>query len=310
MAQFRNDKNNENVQSPRKWRQKKTIIAVAGLTLALFYAGANGFGFLPFDLLNPAGSNSALAEKGDPLKCDFSGNDSQMITVKLENVDLTGAELRVPRAYLTLPATDGGTREALGLRVWRDSFLPYTTADSISEDQGKKLSEGRADGMSILLSSLKDLDSIAKLHIWSSYPRAGDVNENRRQPVSGPLVALKNGISGYLTKDGLLQQEKLATPRFNELLLAVENSEITDVFQCSQIGDVPSPGCSQIFEYGAYDVEISYYRDDLPRWRELKQKTVQLLDCLTTKVPENTMFDDTITREQAEFLWQKTLPQM
>lgn len=230
---------------------------------------------------------SANAETLDRLKCDFSGIDSPMITVKIENDDLTGAELEVPRDYFMLRSADGEVREAMGMRVWKDSFLPYTKQDALSDDQSKKRSEGRAEDVLILISSLKDLDTIAQLGMRFDYPEAGNINEKRSQPVSGPLITLKNGMSGYRTGDDLLQQEKLAMPRFHELLLGENNGEIADVFHCDQIGDVPSPGCQQIFEYGAYDVKISYRRNDLPRWRELRRKTEQLLACLTIKKPTN-----------------------
>jgi hypothetical protein len=231
-------------------------------------------------------ANSAQAENNDPLKCDFSGVNSPMITVKIENSDLTGAELKMPRDYLMSMAIDGATRDALLLQVWKDSFLPYTMRDAMSEDQSKKFSEGRADNLLILISSLKDLDSIAKLNLQFGYPAAGDVNENRRQPVSGPLLGLKNGLFGYRNQDGLLLQEKLPFPRSYELLIGAENEQITDIFQCDQIGNGPFPGCNQIFEYGAYDIQISYRRNDLPKWREFKEKTEKLLACLTAKQPK------------------------
>ncbi len=230
-------------------------------------------------------SLSASAETLDPLKCDFSGINSPLITVKIENDDLTGAELKVPSDYLMSRARDGEVRDALFLRVWKDSFLPYKTSEPLSDEQVKKRYEKRADAVNILISSLKDLDTIAQLSLRFDYPEAGNINEKRSQPVSGPLVTLKNGMSGYLTEDGLLQQSKMAIPRFTELLLGEKNGEITDVFHCKQIGDAPSAGCTQFFEFGAYDVDISYRRNDLPQWRELRAKTEQLLRCLTTKNP-------------------------
>jgi hypothetical protein len=231
-------------------------------------------------------ANSAQAETSDPLKCDFSGIGSPMITVKIENADLTGAELKIPRDYLMSRAIDGATRDALLLQVWKESFLPYAVRDARSADQAKKLAEGRADNMTILISALKDLDSIATLHLQFGYPAAGDANEKALQPVSGRLVTLENGFSGYRDQNGLLEQEGLPIQRLPELLVGYEKQEITDIFQCDLIGDVPFPFCTHIFESGAYNVQISYRRNDLPKWREFKEKAEQLLACLTTKQPK------------------------
>ena len=237
-------------------------------------------------LLFCLGISTAWAASGDPLKCDFSVIEGPMVTEKIENSDLTDAELKIPRDYLMSRAIDGATRDALLLQVWKDSFLPYTMSDAHSADQGKKFKEGRADNLLVLISALKSLDEIAKLKLQLQYPLEGDVNENRKQPVSGPLIRLNNGITGYRDDNGLIEQEKLPTPRAVEPIFGVKNGEITDVFQCSQIGDAPFATCNQIFEVGVYDVKISYYRNDLPKWQELKQKTEKLLACLTTKQPK------------------------
>jgi hypothetical protein len=61
----------------------------------------------------------------------------------------------------------------------------------------------------------------------------------------------------------------------------VDNAERPlTMITCTGIDDkkVPSPGCSQYFDYGKLRIQINYSRDYLPEWKVVQSKVKQLLD--------------------------------
>jgi hypothetical protein len=218
---------------------------------------------------------SALTYAADPLKCDFSGIPGARITVKLESRDLTGGVLSLPAPYLMSRARDGEVRETLLLSVWRETMLPYTRADLNSDDQRQKYKIGKGEDLTILISPLTDLETIVQRTIRSNY----ELDTSNSQS--------KAAASKTTRSDGLVAQSNRPIPRFDELLFSRDETAVKDVFQCSQLGDVPTPGCTHIFEVGAYDVKISYRRELLDNWRTYKQSVAQLLECFTTDKPRD-----------------------
>jgi hypothetical protein len=220
-------------------------------------------------------ASSAPTHAADPLKCDFSGIPGPLITVKLESRDLTGGVLLIPAPYLMSRAREGEIRETLLLSVWRETMLPYTRADLNSEDQRQKYKIGKGEDLTILISPLTDLETIVQRTIRSNY----DLDTSNSKS--------KATASKTTRSDGLIAQSNRPIPRFDELLFSRDETAVKDVFQCSQLGDVPTPGCTHIFEVGAYDVKISYRRELLDNWRTYKQRVAQLLECFTTEKPKD-----------------------
>jgi hypothetical protein len=216
---------------------------------------------------------SALARAADPLKCDFSGIPGPRITVKLESRDLTGAVLSIPAPYLMSRARDGEVRETLLLSVWRETMLPYTREDLNSDDQRRKYKIGKGEDLTILISPLTDLETIAQRHIATA----------QGLKLNGPAMQLR----GRLLENTLIAQESKPKPRQDDIFFSMAGDKVRDVISCDQLGDVPTPGCSHVFEVGAYDVKTSYRRELLDNWKSYKAKVSKLLDCLSVIHPQD-----------------------
>ena len=193
--------------------------------------------------------------------------------MKIENGDIAGAELNVPRDYIMSGGfRSGTTRETLLLRVWKDSFLPYTRVDARSKEQRLRFASGIKDDLVILVGSFKHFDTIARMDLsGGNYPL----------PFNSPDADLK----GVLLPNGLYGQKIKPIPHFSDVYLSRDGERITDIISCDQNGDVPLPGCGHIFEAGPYDLQISYRLNELSHWKMLRDQTAALIGCFTTKMP-------------------------
>ena len=217
-------------------------------------------------------SATRAAETG-PLHCNFSAAVAPMVNVKIDNGDISGAELRLPRNYIMSGGFRGDeVRETLLLRVWRDSFLPYTRKDANSKEQRLRFSSGLKDDLVILIGSFKYFDEIARMEL-----SAGNYDL--------PWNSSDADMKGVPLANGLNGQKIGPRPHWNDIFLARDREKITDIISCKQFGDVPSPGCSHIFESGPYDLQIDYRRSDLDNWKMLRTKAATLVQCFTTKMP-------------------------
>lgn len=208
-----------------------------------------------------------------PLQCDFSTIDSPMVNVRIENGDIRRAELRLPNNYIMSGGFRGEeVRETLLMRVWKDSFLPYTWADAKSKEQKLRFSSGLKDDLVILIGSFKYFDQIARMEVSAG---------NYDLPWNSPDA----DMNGVLLANGLYGQKIKPKPHLYDVFFARNGEKITDIISCSQIGDVPSPGCTHIFESGPFDLQIDYRRDQLDNWKMLRTKTAALVQCFTTKMP-------------------------
>lgn len=215
-----------------------------------------------------AGSQaSALA----PLDCAAVHNEGPELTWFLDNADIGGAELRLPRAYMQSPRMKSGqTSQTLFISVWKDSFLPYTYEDETSQEQLAAVVRGDLASIDILVGSYKPLDALLVTRTEDSYSTRG------RSKVSVEGVAFANGLQGQPVAAKGIEQE---------IFHYRSPAGVTDLIRCDKIGVGKFPMCNHILEAGAYDINLTYYRKDLDRWREYRDRASELISCFTVRAP-------------------------
>lgn len=208
------------------------------------------------------------------LKCNFSNEISQMVSVKIDNSDIAGAVLKFPKEYALSPIKDGQQRDGLLLRVDIRDFSSYPKRKQYLADGTSKVTAGIRDWMQILISSYIDMDKMALRHVSSAY---------RHLKFEDPSTDLE----GELLENGLRNPHHGDDPQLkrNDVFFNKQNGKITDVILCSKVNSVPFPSCGHRFEAGAYDMKITYSRKELARWQEFKTRTEKLLQCFTIKQP-------------------------
>lgn len=211
-----------------------------------------------------------------PLACDFSAEESRMVTLKITNGDIEGAVMRLPRDYITgVGYSENSVNDSALLRAYNTNFRPYPNRELHLKDGRSKTSVGINDKVNILISSNWRPEILAKRTISSQYKylRFNDPNTD---------------IEGKLAEHGLYKpNHEIKSIYGMEVSLGKRKGIITDVISCSQDLEIfASPQCSHLFEAGAYDVKISYAKTQLSRWKELRQNTDKLLQCFTVQEPK------------------------
>ena len=202
--------------------------------------------------------------------CDFTGLDSPILDIGISNRDMTGARLRIPLAYIvSRPVYDGIERDGIFLTFDGYSLAPWPTKKT-----SKPPLRGRPPNKILLvISHLKPIEVIAKLSLY-------------RPNYENPFGSDEVDLEGVSLDNGLFGQRIRAKPRFSDVFLGRQGDAITDVIRCDQPGDVPYPGCTHLFEVGAYDLTISYARTELDRWRTLRGNISSFIRCLTIVTPQ------------------------
>ena len=211
-----------------------------------------------------------------PLSCDFSGETSSLVNTEITNLDIEGAVLEFPEDYVfSLPFKSGELRDALLLRADVNDFSSYPKRKQFLEDGTYKQQVGIRDWMSILVDSKLPLSTIWERRLISAYD---DITSENYKEIE---VKLKP------TTIGLLKPEKPSDTflRDRDIFVNKHGADIEDIIMCSKNGSVPSPSCGHIFEVEAYDIQITYARTELPRWKELRNGVSQLLQCFTIEEP-------------------------
>lgn len=150
------------------------------------------------------------------------------VTVRLENEDISGAILEVPRAYIMSPGFhEASVRSTLILSVWKQNFAPYTYDDTRREAQRDKVRNGRSDQMTILIDPALPLDTIARRSVTGGYGL--------------PYDSPKADLEGIRLGNGLFGQRIAPLPRRSEVFFGKSDGRITDIIRCRRWGDVPSP---------------------------------------------------------------------
>jgi hypothetical protein len=230
--------------------------------------------FFSFWTAHSGGSPASAEEHLESTRetaCSEWKSSGDAVVVRLENEDVTGAVLEVPRGYVASPDfREGQVRDALILSIWKQSFAPYTQADIRREEQRQKVREGQSDRMTILIHSALPLDIVAKRSVMVGYGL----------PADGPIPDME----GVPLGNGLFAQRP--STRIGDVFFAKDDGRMTDIIWCSRPSEVPSPGCTHLFEAGPYDVKASYYRYELPKWQTYKGQIESLLMCLTIHLPK------------------------
>jgi hypothetical protein len=233
--------------------------------------------FLPLVLLAATMAVGKTVAGTGPRTCDFSGEASRDVTTRINNLDIRGAELEFPEDYVfSRPFADGKERDGLLLRANVYDFSSYSHADSYLESGRSKISSGIRDYLQILIGSFVPMAVIWQRTLANKHKVFG-YDEADAKP-----LRVKNAGHGLLAPSGYLADGFLK----DDIFFQRDDAGVTDIIVCSEMGRVPNPSCRHTFEAGAYDVKITYGRNELPRWQELRDGTEALLQCFTTKTPE------------------------
>lgn len=229
-------------------------------------------------LLLTALSTTAISAEHEtgPLACDFSAEESRMVTLKITNGDIEGAVMRLPRDYIIGVSYSGNNavHRTGYFRVYNTDFSAYPNSELHLKNGRFKGAVGIHDGMDILISSYWPMEKLARDSISSHYGL--------------PFNSSEVDIQGKLVEFGLYTtRNKKKKSRGDLVYFAREGNAITDVIRCSPKNPVlkGTPQCSHFFEVDAYDVKIRYANIHLSRWQELRNKTTKLLECFTIAEP-------------------------
>lgn len=227
------------------------------------------FGFL----ISVLSASSAFATESatGPLACDFSAEESRMVTLKITNGDIEGAVMRLPRDYIIgVSYSENSVNETALLRAYNIDFKSYPNSELHLQNGQFKGAVGIYDQLNILISSNWQPPKLA-LRLISLYYQLG-------------FESTDADLIGSLVKHGLYKPNHQVSEVYKtEVLLGKQNKKITDVITCSI--NSGSSQCKHFFEAGAYDVQISYSKTQLSKWQELREGTEKLLQCFTVKEP-------------------------
>lgn len=216
------------------------------------------------------------ANASSPPKCDFSNEKSPLVITRITNLDIQGAELAFPQDYLfSQHFRNNSERGALLLRADTKDFSSYPRAKGYLPNGRSKISAGVRDYMQILITSYIPLPQILNNTLANKY-KEFRYTDGPVPPISSESVRFGLSSAHGYTSEGYLK---------DDVFFVGNDTDITDVILCSTERQVPLPSCSHIFEVDAYDVKISYSREELPRWKELRRGVAKLLRCFTTKEP-------------------------
>lgn len=227
-------------------------------------------------LLLTALSTTAISAEHEtgPLACDFSAEESRMVTLKITNGDIEGAVMKLPRDYIIGVGYSENSVNDTGLfRVYNDDFRSYPNSELHLENGQYKGAVGIHDELSILISSNWRPPKLALRNISLLY------NLGFENPDAD--------LQGERSKFELYSPRHKTSPIYQkEVFLGKQNNEITDVISCSQKNKTTgTPQCKHLFEARAYDVQLGYARTQLNRWKEFRKNTTKLLQCFTVQEP-------------------------
>lgn len=227
-------------------------------------------------LISVFSSSSAIATENveGPLACDFSAEESRMVTLKITNGDIEGAVMRLPRDYIIgVSYSENSVNDTGQFRVYNDDFNAYPNRELHLKDGRYKGAVGIHDELSILISSNWRPPKLALRNISLLY------NLGFESPDAD--------LQGELSTFGLYSPRHKISPIYKkEVFLGKQNNEITDVISCSEKNKPTGiPQCKHFFEARAYDVQLGYPRTQLDRWKEFRNNTNKLLQCFTVQEP-------------------------
>jgi|LGOV01.1.fsa_nt_gb hypothetical protein len=215
-----------------------------------------------WSLLSPADESTISNLTGDPCYLFTDEADYLDFDLRLHLRDNKIVPFRVPVDYIedNTVYPNGGELTAKSFRVGIEYFEPVSRPES-----GRRNKEGIWDWMHFLFQSSVSLEQIA---LNNAYVSTGE----RRDSI---------GDYQILTSDFGLDKlsYKLRLRGKESYIVKLPDGQISDVFRCSQVGQVPFPGCSHFFEYEDISVKVTYRRTELFGWRGIRTNLEQFLTC-------------------------------
>lgn len=218
-----------------------------------------------WSLLNPVAESTIPDPTGDP--CYLFTDDAEYFEfdLRLHLRDDKIVHFRVPTDYIEDKRMypDGGELTAKGFQVGIEYFEHVSRPETSRRNKA-----GIWDWMYFIFQNSVSLEEIV---LNGVYVASGE----RRDSIDDYQILTSNfGLDKLSYKPRLRGKESY--------VVRLPDGQISDVFRCSQVGQVPFPGCSHFFEYEDISVQVGYRRTELSNWRGTRAKLEQFLECATS----------------------------
>jgi hypothetical protein len=235
-----NDKPSERDLAQLDAKKLRRILRV--LTVVLIVSGVVGALFGVYKRFNP------------DLPYVQALENSESLTSVVRHIRINGVDLWVPVAYFKTMIPPPGEQDAALLITLHPEFEP------LKESQARIWEKGEWHRhVMILILSLSGKKTINEL--FTSLSQAFDATE---------LQGIEYGLNAYSQPKGIVNAR--------ELWLEGDESAPVSLIVCSkQEGETSHPQCTHYIKHAQLEYNISYDKKLLPHWREIRDKTNDLI---------------------------------